>query len=199
MTVPGIDAVIAVSILAAVGDFSRFPSADKLVCYFGLNPRVHQSGGQPASHGRITKAGRAQARGMLVEAARIDSRTPGPLRAFYQRIKSKRGLQIAIVATARNMTTLCWHLITNEQDYAFARPGLVAFKERKLELQAGAPRAIAKKGKGYDYNDRELRRHEREIVEQQERAYAVMTAHWQPPGPGPARPPGHRQHNEPAG
>ncbi|WP_190194778.1 IS110 family transposase [Streptomyces minutiscleroticus] len=183
MTVPGIDAVVALSVVAAVGDFARFRSADKLVAYFGLNPRVRQSGGQPASLGRITKTGRAQVRGMLVEAAWVASRAPGPLRAFYQRIKARRGLQVAIVATARKMTTLCWHLVTKQQDYAFARPSLVAFKQRKLQLQAGAERHIARRGLGYDYNDKALRRHEREIVEAQEHAYAVMVAHWQPRRP----------------
>ena len=57
MTVPGIDATVALSIVAAVGDFTRFRTPEKLVAYLGLNPRVRQSGGQPASHGRITKAG----------------------------------------------------------------------------------------------------------------------------------------------
>ena len=70
MTIPGVDATVALSIVAAVGDFARFRSPEKLVSYLGLNPRVRQSGGQPASHGRITKQGRAHARGMLVEAAR---------------------------------------------------------------------------------------------------------------------------------
>ena len=51
------DATIALSIVAAVGDFTRFRTPDKLVAYLGLNPKVRQSGGQPASHGRITKAG----------------------------------------------------------------------------------------------------------------------------------------------
>ena len=69
MTIPGLDATIALSIVAAVGDFRRFRSPEQLVSYLGLNPRVKQSGGQPASHGRITKQGRAHARGMLVEAA----------------------------------------------------------------------------------------------------------------------------------
>ena len=59
MTVPGIDATVALSIVAAVGDFTRFRTPEKLVAYLGLNPRVRQSGGQPASHGRITKAGSA--------------------------------------------------------------------------------------------------------------------------------------------
>ncbi|MFE3656444.1 transposase [Streptomyces sp. NPDC059165] len=54
MTIPGVDAMSAVTVPAAVGDFHRFGSADKLVSYLGLNPRVHQSGGTPAHHGRIT-------------------------------------------------------------------------------------------------------------------------------------------------
>jgi transposase len=64
MTIPGADATVALSIVAAVGDFHRFPRLEKLVSYLGLNPRVRQSGGQPGSHGRITKRGRAHARGM---------------------------------------------------------------------------------------------------------------------------------------
>ena len=80
MTVPGIDATVALSIVAVVGDFTRFRSPDKLVAYLGLYPRVRQSGGQPASHGRITKAGSAHARGMLVEAAWSASKAAGPLR-----------------------------------------------------------------------------------------------------------------------
>jgi len=97
--------------VAAVGDFTRFRTPEKLVAYLGLNPRVRQSGGQPASHGRITKAGSAHARGMLVEAAWSASKAPGPLRAFYQRVAARRGMQVAVVAAARKLTVLCWHLI----------------------------------------------------------------------------------------
>jgi transposase len=61
MTVPGINVTVAASIVAAVGDFSRFESPDRLVAYDGLNPRVRQSGNSPAVHGRITKSGRGQA------------------------------------------------------------------------------------------------------------------------------------------
>ena len=49
MTIPGVDATVALSIVAAVGDFARFRTPEKLVSYLGLNPRVRQSGGQPAS------------------------------------------------------------------------------------------------------------------------------------------------------
>jgi transposase len=58
MTIPGVDATVALSIVSAVGDFRRFRRPEQLVSYLGLNPRVKQSGGQPASHGRITAAAR---------------------------------------------------------------------------------------------------------------------------------------------
>src|SRR5436305_5188676 len=51
MTIPGVDATVALSIVAAVGDFGRFPRPEKLVSYLGLNPRVRQSGGQPPRTG----------------------------------------------------------------------------------------------------------------------------------------------------
>lgn len=183
MTIPGVDATVALAIVAAVGDFRRFPSPDRLVSYMGLNPRVHQSGGQPASHGRITKQGRAHARGMLVEAAWVAAKIPGPLRAFYERVRGRRGTQIAVVATARKLTVLCWHLVVKEQDYAFARPSLTAQKLRALELRAGMAPRRGRKGKAAAYSLKEVRQRERELTEQAEQAYRQLVANWKPKGP----------------
>src|SRR6202045_2012757 len=69
MTIPGVDMVVALAIMAAIGEVGRFEQPQKLVSYLGLNPSVRQSGPGPAYHGRITKQGRGHARGMLVEAA----------------------------------------------------------------------------------------------------------------------------------
>src|SRR3546814_16291320 len=69
MTIPGIDMVVAVGLLAAIGPIDRFTSPARLVAFLGLNPSVHQSGNSPARHGRITKQGPCHARTMLVEAA----------------------------------------------------------------------------------------------------------------------------------
>ncbi len=179
MTIPGVDATVALSIVAAVGDFHRFPRPEQLVSYLGLNPRVRQSGGQPASHGRITKHGRAHARGMLVEAAWVAVKTPGPLRAFYDRIRSRRGMQIAVVATARKLAVLCWHLVIKGQDYAFARASLTDKKLRALELRAGMPSQRGRKGKSAAYNLKEVRRRERELAEQAENSYRQLVADWQ--------------------
>ena len=41
-TIPAIDAIVALSIVAAVGDFLRFSNPDKLVSNMGLNPKVRQ-------------------------------------------------------------------------------------------------------------------------------------------------------------
>ena len=187
MTIPGVDVTVAMSITAAVGDFSRFASPNKLVRYLGLNPRVKQSGGQPASHGRITKQGRAHARGMLVEAAWVAVKTPGPLRAFFERVRARRGMQIAVVATARKLAVLCWHMITRGEDYAFARPSLTAKKLRALELKAGRPSRRGQKGTAAAYSLKDVRAREKALAEQAERTYAQLVADWQAKAPAAKR------------
>lgn len=184
MTIPGVDATIALSLLAAAGDFRRFRSPEQFVSYLGLNPRVRQSGGKAAAHGRITKNGRAHARGMLVEAAFTASTIPGPLRAFYQRVRARRGIQIAIVATARKLAVLCWTMIDRGEDYAFARQSLTENKLRALELRAGIPARPGKKGSAARYSLKEVRRRELELAEQAENAYRQQVADWQARGPG---------------
>ncbi len=184
MTIPGVDMAVAAAIVATVGDFSRFQSPDKLVSYVGLNPSVRQSGGLPATHGRISKQGRAWARGMLVEAAHAASRTPGPLHAFFERVKARRGWQIATVAVARKLLVICWHMIRDQRDYAFSRPSLVAKKTRALELRAGAPAQRGQPaGIAASYNLRTVRDRERALGEQAEAAYTHLTRTWQPTRP----------------
>lgn len=91
LTLPGVNFVTAAALLAAVGAIGRFPTARQLVSYLGLDPRVNQSGSEPARHGRISKQGPGETRHVLVEAAWHASRTPGPLRAFHQRVAGRRG------------------------------------------------------------------------------------------------------------
>jgi len=57
MSVPGVNVIVAASFMAAIGNIHRFQSPRKLVGYLGLDPRVHQSGVGPASHGHISKHG----------------------------------------------------------------------------------------------------------------------------------------------
>ena len=82
MTIPGVDMVVALAMMAAVGEVTRFEEPQRLVSYLGLNPSVRQSGPGPAYHGRITKQGRGHARGMLVEAASAAVRAPARCEPF---------------------------------------------------------------------------------------------------------------------
>src|SRR5213596_3162670 len=145
LTLPGVNFVTACALLAAIGDVRRFPTARHLVSYLGLDPRVRQSGSEPARHGRISKQGPGETRHVLVEAAWHASRTPGPLRAFHQRIAARRGGNIATVAVARKLAVIAWHMLSRGQDYAFARPSLTREKIRKLELATGAERQKGKR------------------------------------------------------
>jgi transposase len=178
MTIPGIGPIVASTVLASIGDISRFPTPEKLSSYFGLTPRIRQSGDRPARHGRISKQGNVAARKMLVEAAWSAKLAPGPLRAFFNRVQKTRGAPAAAVATARKLAVMIWHVLTSDADYAYARPAFTAMKMRKAALKAGAPRECGKAGPGRDYWIKEIRQREAEYVERAEKAYEQMVAAW---------------------
>ena len=183
MTIPGIDVTTAATLLAAIGDIRRFDSAKRLVGYLGLDARVRQSGVAAARHGHNSKEGPSAARHVLVQAAWAAIKTPGPLRAFYQRIKARRGAQIAIVAVARKLAMLCWQLLTTEQDYAYQRPTLVARKLRTLELRAGAPHASTTSTTPRPSTATQRAAQERQLAEHAELAYRRLIADWTASGP----------------
>jgi transposase len=189
LTITGVNLTVAAGLIAAIGNIARFKSPQKLVSYFGLNPRVRQSGLGPAHHGRISKVGRSPARAMLVEAAWAAAKTPGPLHAFFVRIRAKRGHQVAAVAVARKLAVLVWHMLTKETDYFWARPSLVAHKMRGMELQAGKPQKKGNsRGPAYAYNVKELRNREMRVAEQAQKSYEHFIEAWRPrPPKGQAR------------
>src|SRR4051812_21660581 len=185
MTVPGVNVQTAAAFMASVGDISRFSSPRKLVSYLGLDPRVRQSGNTPARHGRISKAGASEARHMLGEAAWRVILTAGPLRAFFERVRARRGPQVAATATARKLVVLFWHLLTHEEDYAFARPAMTRNKIRKLELLAGAPSQKGRKGIARG-KSKAVFDAERELSRQAEAAYRRLVSDWKASGPATA-------------
>ncbi len=182
MSVPGVNVQTAATFMAAVGDIRRFSSPRKLVSYLGLDPRVRQSGNTPARHGRISKAGASEVRHMLGEAAWKVTLTPGPLRAFFERVRARRGPQIAATATARKLAVLFWHLLTRGEDYAFARPAMTRNKIRQLELLAGAPSQKGRHGIAGG-KSKKVFDAERELSRQAEAAYRRLVSDWRASGP----------------
>jgi transposase len=104
-------------------------------------------------------------------------RSPGPLRAFYERIRARRGHQIAIVAVARKMSVLFWHLLTNERDYAYSLPTATAKKLRAIELKAGAaPRKTTPRRQ--PLNREQRRKQEHATAQHAQAAYEQSVADW---------------------
>jgi transposase len=182
MSVPGVNVICAATFLAAIGDIKRFKTSRQLVGYLGLDPKVRQSGSSPARGGRISKQGSPQARWALVEAAFSAVRQPGPLHAFYERIRARRGHGIATVAAARKLTVLFWCLLTREEQYAHQQPSLTAKKLRRLELTAGAQK-YSKAATGIWTVNEKLREAERELARQAEASYVRMVQDWHATAP----------------
>jgi transposase len=148
----------------------------------GLDPKVRQSGEAPARSGKISKRGSAAARWALVEAAWSVVGQPGPLHAFYDRTRARRGHGKAIVATARKLAILFWCMLTRGEDYAHQQPSLTNKKLRRLEITAGAP---ARKGKPSCVwvTHQRMRQAERQLAAQAEASYKRLVTDRQAAAP----------------
>lgn len=139
MTLPGVGFATAQTLLAVLGDHKRFPSPDHAASYIGLTPSTYQSG-ETIYHGKITKRGSSHARWMLVEAAQHLDAHPGPLGAFFRKIARKKNRNVAVVATARKLVTVAWHMLKTNQPYRYALSRPTEEKLRQLRVQATGQR-----------------------------------------------------------
>jgi transposase len=183
LQLPGVSATTAATIMAAIGDVSRFPTPRHLVGYFGLNPRVRQSGSDAcASRSYLqARAGRRSGRARRSGVGRGPQ--PGALRAFWERTAAKRGSKIATIAVARKLVVLAWHLLTKREDYAFQRPAALAEKLRTLELLAGAPPHRGHRAHSRVRVTPQQRELDKELARQAEVAYRRLVTDWQATGP----------------
>jgi transposase len=122
---PGVGVLTAMTILAAIGDISRFPNAKKLVGYAGLGTSVHDSG-MTHTHGRITKAGRKDLRRAMVNAANNAIENHPYWKAQLDRLEPRLGRQKTVVAIARKLLVAVWHVLTQEVADRFSTPEALA-------------------------------------------------------------------------
>lgn len=137
MTLPGVSHVVAIGLLAALGDIDRFPDGDHAAAYLGLVPITRQSGNH-CYHGHITKRGNSQARWLLTQSCQHVARHPGPLGAFFRRLLKRKNRQVAIMAVARKLVTIAYLMLKNNEPYRYAKPKLVATKLAVLRRRATA-------------------------------------------------------------
>lgn len=149
MTLPGFGYAAAQSLLAALGDITRFKDGDHAASYLGLVPRIKQSANH-CYHGPITKAGRRHTRWMLTQAAQHLAHHPGPLGAFFRRVAKRKNRNIAVTATARKLVTIAFLMLRSNEPYRYALPAPTQNKLGSLRFavtgqrRKGEPIAVPK-------------------------------------------------------
>lgn len=147
MSIPGIDYTVAQTCLAAIGDISRFSNAKKLAAYLGLNPSTRQSGAH-CYHGPITKQGNAHARWLLVQAAQHLGQYRGPLGQTMRRIIQRKNRSVAVVACARKLAVLLWHVLSSGEPFRYAPAKSLEAKYSRLRMRATGRRRRGGVAKG---------------------------------------------------
>jgi transposase len=147
MTIPGCGEICSWTIRAYTDDITRFSSPKKYVSYAGLAPWV-QNSGDVIHHGRITKRGPKELRTALVQVVmglrRMKAKTcTWRLMQQYERMKSCKGSGKSIIATARKMATIIWHILTAGEVFDLQK--MVC---KKLEKKAESMRQTEKLAKG---------------------------------------------------
>ena len=128
------------------------------------------------------KRGAGTVRWALVEAAASVIGQPGPMHAYYQRLRARRGHQIAVVAGARKLAVLFWCLLTRQQQYAHQQPSPTAKKLRLLEIRGGAPTLKGQRTGTFATREK-MRAAERALALQAEASYVRMVRDWQAASP----------------
>lgn len=122
MTIPGLSHYGSLALASRIGPIERFPSPRSLANYFGLTPGCRNSGQATQRLGSITKQGSGMARFILGQAVIHVLKKDKSIRAWYRRIKSRRGSKIARVAVMRRLTTIIWQMLTYGEAYSRGGP-----------------------------------------------------------------------------
>lgn len=117
-TMPGIGPITALTILAELGDLQRFKSRASVSNYAGLVPITRDSNAKHFS-GHITRRGPAHLRAVLVEAAWTSKARVPQYAAIFERVSSRKGKQVAIVAVARRMLEDAWTMLKRKEAFRF--------------------------------------------------------------------------------
>ena len=122
MTAPGVSHYSGLAMASRIGPVDRFPRPRSLANYFGLTPGCRNSGNAQDRLGSITKEGSKLARFILGQLVLHFLKHDPKMRAWYRRIKVRRGSKIARVAVMRRITTIFWHMLTYREAYSIGGP-----------------------------------------------------------------------------
>jgi transposase len=115
-SMPGVGRLIALILLAEIGDISRFQSPKSLCSWAGLTPKVHNSDAV-IHHGHITKEGSRYLRTAMVQAATVACRVSPKWYRVHEHMALRCGCRAAKVAVARRLLTIIYYMWKREQPY----------------------------------------------------------------------------------
>ena len=122
MTMPGVGAVVALTYKSAIDDPTRFQSSKDVGPWVGLTPRRDQSGERDVQ-GHITKAGDADLRAALYQAATVmlNRGKPNWLTAWAWNVAKTRGKKRATVGLARRIGVVLHRMWRDGTEFRFKR------------------------------------------------------------------------------
>ena len=115
-SMPGVGKLIALILLAEIGDISRFRSSKALCSWAGLTPKVHSSDAV-VQHGHITKQGSRYLRSAMVQAATTACRVSTKWYRVHEHMALRCGRRAARVAVARRLLTVIYFMWKKDQPY----------------------------------------------------------------------------------
>ena len=127
MQLSGVGVVITMTVLAAIGEISRFESPKKLVGYAGLGAGVHDSGKEHRDK-KITKSGRKELRWAMVEAAWRAVRSNPYWKKQFEVLKRRKHPNQAIVMIARKLLVTVWYVLSRQEAFRHASEEDLAYK-----------------------------------------------------------------------
>ena len=117
-TIPGIGIIGAATILAEIGDISRFKNSSALVAFAGIDPTVRQSGEFNSTHNHMSKRGSPYLRHAIFLAATTCSFHNSPLNAYYKKKRDQGKHHLAATgAVARKLTTVIYAVLRDSKPY----------------------------------------------------------------------------------
>ena len=123
-TIPGIGALNATALVAAIGTGETFGRGRDLAAWLGLMPRQATTGGKPRLLG-ITKRGSKYLRKLLIQGARAAmpslSRTVTPLGGWLRGLLARAHGNAVVVALAAKLARIAWSLLRHETEFTAPR------------------------------------------------------------------------------
>ena len=117
-TIPEIGIIGAATILAEIGDISRFKNSSSLIAFAGIDPTVRQSGEFNSTHNHMSKRGSPYLRHAIFLAATTCSFHNSPLNAYYKKKRNQGKHHLtATGAVARKLTTVIYAVLRDSKPY----------------------------------------------------------------------------------